>query len=169
MSKIERFLFVAVLMLLVYSSFLLGQQFSSVGNIKWLFSPPIFDTPTNESRLKPDLVLDLINGYRKTNGLEPFIANKQLEYVAYLRANHIVDTGEFSHQASNNSSYEDFIKKFAFRFSRYGENLGIGFANEEKLINAWMLSQSHRELILGDYVYAGVHTAEEYSVLIVGK
>lgn len=154
---------------MITSSFLLGRELGEVEKIEWIFNPPAFEVPQEDSRLKSDIILAKINEYRKREGLLPFKRDKQLDYVAYLRASHIVDTGEFSHEASNNSSYDDLVRKYGYRVSKYGENLGIGYANEEKLVNAWMLSKTHRELILGDYKLAGVHSAEEYSILIVGK
>lgn len=141
----------------------------------------ISQIPSESSIINRDKVLLLINQERDKKGFVGFKMVDDLTVVAYLRAKNILDNQDFSHEATRSGeyTYEKLAKNMGlfWRYRRMGENLAKTTGGERDLVNAWLLSKSHRELILGGYDDVGVYSIDgefggiksSISVLIVGK
>lgn len=88
--------------------------------------------------------LDLINQVRIENNLDAVIINYKLADLAEYRCNDMVSRNYFSH-------YDPEGKRPKYH-SPIGEILGrakpASFGTPERFLNAWLNSQSHKEVIL---------------------
>ena len=101
-------------------------------------------------------VFDLINARRQENGLEPLEIDEELQNVARLKANDMVENNYFSHTSPTYGSPFEMIKSFGISYKTSGENIA-GNSTNEGAVNAWMNSEGHKENILNkNYNYTGI-------------
>ena len=180
MTKIETFICIILVLFLLTCSYWLGSVYGR---------PPlrVFRTSlinrviSESSKIDGNEVLLLINKERDKKGLQMLKMDDDLKTVAYLRAKNILDSQYFSHEATGSGeyAYEKISKDMGllWRYRKIGENLAKLTGNERDLVNAWLLSKSHRGLVLGDYDDVGIYSVDgkfrgletTVSVLIVGK
>ena len=99
--------------------------------------------------------LDLINEYRKQNGLKELKPYFELQEVAKLKAEDLVNNKYFSHISPTLGTPFNMLKD-----NEIGENLA-GSTTPEKAVEAWIASTSHRENILeGKFEYTGIYVIE---------
>ncbi len=102
-------------------------------------------------------VIDLTNQRRAQNGLPALKANWQLSRVARYKSQDMHDKRYFSHTSPTYGSPFTMIRNFGINFSAAGENIAIGQATPEAVVNAWMNSSGHRANILNrNYTQIGV-------------
>lgn len=179
-SVFEAVLGGVLIFLLLICSYWLG-SFYGRPPLKVFKTPLIEEVISESSKINGDRVISLINEERGKKGLSSLIVNNDLVTVAYLRAKNILNNQDFSHEAtiSGEYTYEKLAKDMGlfWRYRRIGENLARMTGGERDLVNAWLLSKSHRGLVLGDYDDAGIYSVDgelggfgtTVSVLIVGK
>ena len=85
-------------------------------------------------------VLELVNEERAARGLAPMRMSGELERAARVRAEEIARS--FGHTRPDGTSWSTVSA------SAYGENIARGQKTAEKVIAAWMTSESHRGNIL---------------------
>lgn len=126
------------------------------------YNPPVYNTPPESTKLNSATLLDLINQKRSETKLKPLIMNQTLKFIAYLRAKTIIDTQEFTHEATRSGLMYDVVaKKVGYPYKRLKENLAIGFKKEESVLNGWMNSKKHAEIILAnDVSEVGIYSLE---------
>lgn len=90
----------------------------------------------------------LINKERQKNGLLPLSSNFLLNQAALEKALDMFSEEYFDHQSPSGKNWWQFIKEQNYPLFKGGENLALGFEDEESLIQAFMESQPHRENIL---------------------
>jgi len=105
--------------------------------------------------------------------------NKMLDYVAYIRAKTILDTQDYSHEATQSGlPYTKVAINLGYFYENLGENLAMGFTNKEDIISEWTKSKIHADIMFSsDYIEAGSYTIEgdfyginsNVTVLILGK
>ena len=101
-------------------------------------------------------VFDLINNKRQENGLEPLEIDEELQNVARIKANDMVDNNYFSHTSPTYGSPFQMIKSFGISYKTSGENIA-GNSSNEGAVNAWINSQGHKDNILNkNYNYTGI-------------
>lgn len=101
-------------------------------------------------------VLDLINEERKENGLSELQVCEELQKVAQIKAEDMVNNDYFSHTSPTYGTPFDLLKSEGVDYKIAGENLA-GNVNGVKAVNAWMNSQTHKDNILDDnYEYTGI-------------
>lgn len=104
--------------------------------------------------------LDLINEYRKTNGLKELKAISSLQNVAKIKAEDLVNNDYFSHTSPVLGTPFEMLKNNNVKYKTAGENLA-GNLNSKRAVAAWINSESHRENILDeDYEYTGICVIE---------
>lgn len=98
----------------------------------------------------------LINKERVYYGLNPLKSNEDLDRAAALKSKDMLNRGYFDHYAFGLTPW-DFITNAGYKYLYAGENLAMDFDTAEGMVNAWMVSPSHRANILNpDYQDMGV-------------
>lgn len=107
------------------------------------------------------LAFDLVNEYREKNGLSKLRISKELQKVAQIKANDLVDSQYFSHTSLTYGSTFDIMKEKGIKYKVSGENLA-GNVSSEKAVEAWINSDTHRENLLDEeYQYTAMCVVED--------
>lgn len=120
-------------------------------------------------------VFNLINQKRIENGLTSLKIDDELQNVARIKAQDMVDSNYFSHTSPIYGSPFDMIKKFGISYKTAGENIA-GNSTNSGAVEAWMNSSSHRANILNSsYNYTGIGVVKSnkygkiYVQMFIGK
>ena len=102
-------------------------------------------------------VIRLVNEIRQENGLKPLTTNWELSRVARYKSQDMVDNKYFSHTSPTYGSPFQMIKAFGLSYRSAGENIAMGYATPQAVVNGWMNSSGHRANILNaSYTQIGV-------------
>lgn len=123
---------------LVYPNSSNGSSSSSGGNN---------NMTTSQLTADEQEVFDLINAKRVANGLPTLKIDDELQNVARIKAQDMVDNNYFSHTSPIYGSPFDMIKKFGISYKTAGENIA-GNSSNSGAVNAWMNSSGHKANIL---------------------
>lgn len=93
-------------------------------------------------------LINLANVSRTQNNLGLLTTNDELTQAALAKANDMFAHQYFAHTSPDGKTPWDFIKAINYEYNYAGENLAIGYSDNNELHNAWMNSPSHRENIL---------------------
>lgn len=105
-------------------------------------------------------VLDLVNQYRKQNGLEVLKPLARLQQTAKLKAKDLVENEYFSHYSMQLGTPFEMLKANQISYDIAGENLA-GNMTPERAVKSWIDSKTHRENILEEkFNYTGVCVIE---------
>ena len=96
-------------------------------------------------------ILKLINQEREQYNLPKLQTNDKLMQAAQNKAQDLITKQYFSHSSPDGRSFSSWIKLQNYEYVRVGENLAIFFTDNEKLVNAWLNSDLHRQNILNPY------------------
>lgn len=114
-------------------------------------------------------VFDLINAKRVANGVLPLKIDDELQNVARIKAQDMVDNNYFSHTSPVYGSPFDMIKSFGIKYKTAGENIA-GHSTNTGAVNAWMNSSGHKANILNssfNYTGIGVVSSPKYGKIYV--
>lgn len=114
-------------------------------------------------------VFDLINAKRVANGLSALKIDDELQNVARIKAQDMVDNNYFSHKSPVYGSPFNMIKSFGISYKTAGENIA-GNSSNSGAVNAWMNSAGHKANILNssfNYTGIGVVTSPKYGKIYV--
>ena len=114
-------------------------------------------------------VFDLINKQRAQNGLSPLKENSELQRVARIKAQDMVNNNYFSHTSPTYGSPFDMMKSFKISYNTAGENIA-GNSSNSSAVTAWMNSPGHRANILNssfNQTGIGVITGSKYGKIYV--
>lgn len=128
-------------------------------------------TGTTTSQLTADEqeVFDLINAKRVANGLSALKIDDELQNVARIKAQDMVNNNYFSHTSPTYGSPFDMMKSFGISYKTVGENIA-GNSNNSSAVNAWMTSEGHKANILNssfNYTGIGVVSSPKYGKIYV--
>ena len=115
------------------------------------------------------VVYDLINKQRAQNGLSPLKENSELQRVARIKAQDMVNNNYFSHTSPTYGSPFDIMKSFKISYNTAGENIA-GNSSNSSAVTAWMNSPGHRANILNssfNQTGIGVVTGSKYGKIYV--
>ena len=129
------------------------------------------NTSTTSTKMTNDEkeVFDLINKQRTQNGLSPLKENSELQRVARIKAQDMVNNNYFSHTSPTYGSPFDMIKSFKISYNTAGENIA-GNSSNSSAVTAWMNSPGHRANILNgsfNQTGIGVVTGSKYGKIYV--
>ena len=129
------------------------------------------NTSTTSTKMTNDEkeVFDLINKQRTQNGLSPLKENSELQRVARIKAQDMVNNNDFSHTSPTYGSPFDMIKSFKISYNTAGENIA-GNSSNSSAVTAWMNSPGHRANILNgsfNQTGIGVVTGSKYGKIYV--
>lgn len=116
---------------------------------------------TNSGASKDEIeLLKLINKQRTINGLPELKFDAELQRVARIKAQDLVDNNYFSHNSPTYGSPFDMMKSFGITYKAAGENIA-GNSTLEGAVTAWMNSEGHKANILSNaYNYTGIGVVE---------
>lgn len=126
-------------------------------------------TTTSQLTANEQEVFDLINAKRVANGLSALKIDDELQNVARIKAQDMVDNNYFSHTSPIYGSPFDMIKSFGISYKTAGENIA-GNSSNSGAVNAWMNSSGHKANILNssfNYTGIGVVSSPKYGKIYV--
>lgn len=135
------------------------------------------NTTTTTSQMNSDEleVFNLINKQRTDKGLSALKNDAEVQRVARIKAQDMVNNGYFSHQSPTYGSPFDMFKSFGISYKSAGENIAANSSNSGA-VTAWMNSSGHRANILnGSYNFTGVGVVSSpkygkmYVQMFIGK
>lgn len=104
--------------------------------------------------------LELINEYRKQNGLESLKIYSNLQETAEIKAKDLIENGYFSHTSPDLGTPFELMNKTGVYYKIAGENLA-GNISPKKAVEAWINSPTHKENILEEkFAYTGISVIE---------
>jgi len=93
-------------------------------------------------------ILELINNHRLSIGLNPLNNMNTIKAHAYGHTDYMIDNSQVSH--------DNFLSRKASLTnqtgaSKVGENVAYAYSSSESVVNAWLKSEGHKNIIEGDY------------------
>ena len=133
------------------------------------------DTGTSSMTADEKEVFDLINKQRTNNGLQALKVDSEVQRVARIKAQDMVDNNYFAHESPTYGSPSNMLKNFKISFRASGENIA-GNSSNSGAVNAWMNSSGHKANILSSkYNYTGIGVVSSprygkiYVQMFIGK
>jgi uncharacterized YkwD family protein len=114
-------------------------------------------------------VFDLINAKRVANGLSALKIDDEVQNIARIKAQDMVESNYFSHTSPTYGSPFNMMKSFGISYKTAGENIA-GNSSNSGAVNAWMNSEGHRANILNssfNYTGIGVVKSPKYGKIYV--
>ena len=99
---------------------------------------------------RPDFELsvkDLLNEAREGLGAEMLTPQAQLTEAARKHSIAMACENYFGHRNSDGESVEARIEKSGYQFAAIGEIIAAGFISPDEVVDAWLNSQSHLEIL----------------------
>ncbi len=126
---------------------------------------------TNTSGLTADEleVFNLINEQRTKNGLSALKIDSEVQNVAKIKAQDMVNNNYFSHTSPTYGSPFDMLNSFKVSYKTAGENIA-GNSSNSAAVTAWMNSSGHKANILNssfNYTGIGVVNGSKYGKIYV--
>ena len=120
-------------------------------------------------------VFNLINQQRANNGLSALKVDDEVQRVARIKAQDMVDNNYFSHNSPTYGSPFDMLNSFKVSYKSAGENIA-GNSSNSAAVTAWMNSSGHKANILNNsYNYTGIGVVSSpkygkiYVQIFIGK
>lgn len=148
------FILIEVISLLTYKTVVLGQIEENN-----MISAMITKIELEEIELsdEEERTLELINNYRMQHGLSRLRPFSQLQEVAKIKAEDLVNNKYFAHTSEKLGTPFEMLRDKNVSYKIAGENLA-GSTTPEKAVEAWINSTSHRENILEErFEYTGIY------------
>jgi uncharacterized protein YkwD len=95
--------------------------------------------------------LQLLNDYRRSNGVEPLVFDQHLFSSASWLAEDMAANNYISHTDSLRRTIPQRIQAFGYPGPRVGENIAGGFELAQDNLNIWQSDQIHKDNLLGKY------------------
>ena len=126
-------------------------------------------TETSNMNSDEKEVFDLINKQRTNNGLAALKNDSEVQRVARIKAQDMVDNNYFSHTSPTYGLPFDMLKSFKISYKTAGENIA-GNSSNSSAVTAWMNSSGHKANILNsnfNYTGIGVVSSPKYGKMYV--
>lgn len=151
-----------------------------VGAVSQKYIKPIYpntgsSTNSNQNTTSTSLSADeletfnLINQQRINNGLPALKIDEEVQRVARIKAQDMVDNNYFAHNSPTYGTPFNMLKNFGISYNTAGENIA-GNSNNNSAVTAWMNSSGHRANILNNsynYTGIGIVTSPKYGKIYV--
>lgn len=114
-------------------------------------------------------VFDLINSKRTSNGLQALKIDYEVQRVARIKAQDMVDNNYFAHESPTYGTPFNMLKSFKISYKTAGENIA-GNSSNSAAVTAWMNSSGHKANILNsnfNYTGVGVVKSNKYGKVYV--
>ena len=103
-------------------------------------------------------IVELINAYRIQNDLSPLQNMDQIKAVAFNHTDYMIENEEVSH-ANFHQRRATLINTVGA--SSVAENVAYAYSSAESVVNAWINSDGHRNIIEGDYEYFDISAEKD--------
>ena len=126
-------------------------------------------TQTSSMNSDEKEVFDLINKQRTNNGLPALQNDSEVQRIARIKAQDMVNNNYFSHNSPTYGSPFDMLKSFKVSYKTAGENIAANSSNSSA-VTAWMNSSGHKANILNssfNYTGIGVVSSPRYGKMYV--
>ncbi len=94
------------------------------------------------------LVISLVNRERSAVGCRPLRMNVALNKAAQEHSEDMATHGFLSHEGSDGSEPGERMSRAGYKWSAAAENIAMGYASAEAVVDGWMNSSGHRANIL---------------------
>lgn len=111
---------------------------------------------TDRTLLTADTVIGLTNDYRTSKGLPTLASNESLHSSACAKAQHMIDNNYWSHYAPDGTDPWYFIANSGYEIANAGENLAKGQRSSKAVVDGWINSPKHNEILTAQYNDIGV-------------
>ena len=114
-------------------------------------------------------VFNLINQQRANNGLPNLKVDSEVQRVARIKAQDMVNNNYFAHESPTYGTPFNMLKSFKISYKTAGENIA-GNSSNQGAVNAWMNSSGHKANILNssyNYTGIGVVSSNKYGKIYV--
>ena len=134
-------------------------------------------TSTSSTDLTQDELetFNLVNQQRTNNGLSALKIDNEVQRVARIKAQDLVDNNYFDHNSPTYGTPFQMLKSFGITYKSAGENIA-GNSSNSAAVTAWMNSSGHRANILNSsYNYTGLAVVSSpkygkiYVQMFIGK
>lgn len=140
------------------------EEKAAVTNSEIITDVPDINLTSDESEL-----LSIINTERQKNNLSNLKIDENLQNVAKLKAQDLVQNNYFSHISPTYGTPFEMLKKHNISYKTASENIA-GNSDIKSAFNAWINSESHKDNILSNnYNYTGIAVVDSiaYGKIIV--
>jgi uncharacterized protein YkwD len=120
-------------------------------------SGALSDRDYSHTRLSVEKARDIINQYRKDNGLKPLKINAELTAAAKAHSRDLAKWDRISHYGSDGSNPWDRVKRTGYKPRLAAENVGTGQVSFDEVMKGWKKSPGHnKNLLLADAQQMGL-------------
>ena len=127
------------------------------------------DNQTSSMNADEKEVFDLINKQRINNGLTALKVDNEVQRVARIKAEDMVQNNYFAHESPTYGTPFNMLNSFKISYKSAGENIAANSSNSGA-VNAWMNSSGHKANILSskyNYTGIGVVSSPKYGKIYV--
>lgn len=119
------------------------------------------ERPSSDASAYEREVIRLVNAERAKYGLAALQEDAALTRTARMKSQDMRDNRYFDHNSPTYGTPFQLMKSQGIRYRTAGENIAMGYATPEAVVNAWMNSSGHRANILNSsYTKIGVGYVE---------
>lgn len=120
------------------------------------------DRDYSHTALNPEAARDVINAYRRKNGLKPLRLNVALTEAAKAHSRDLAKWDRISHFGSDGSNPWDRVKRAGFNAKVAAENVGTGQTSIDEVMKGWQTSPGHnKNLLLADADQMGIALVQD--------
>jgi uncharacterized protein YkwD len=120
------------------------------------------DRDYSNTRLDPEKARELINAYRKANGLKPLKLSTALTEAAKNHSRDLAKWDRISHYGSDGSNPWDRVKRAGYNAKLAAENVGTGQVTIDEVMKGWQTSPGHnKNLLLSDASDMGIALVQD--------
>ncbi|MCK6629780.1 MAG: CAP domain-containing protein [Anaerolineae bacterium] len=114
-----------------------------VSSVVTVYLPLVIKTSSPEEELRL-----LINAERVSRGLAPLAFDMLLAQAAEAHSQDMIDRDFFDHINPDGLDPGDRLDDVGYVWSNFGETLGAGYTTPEAMLNGWLNSSGHRNILL---------------------
>ena len=114
-------------------------------------------------------VFNLINQQRNNNGINSLNIDEEVQRVAKIKAQDMVNNNYFSHESPTYGTPFNMLSNFKISYKTAGENIAANSSNSGA-VTAWMNSSGHKANILNSnftHTGIGVVSSQKYGKIFV--
>ena len=93
-------------------------------------------------------VVELVNQQRAAYGLQPLTISAELCKKARMKSQDMAQNRYFDHNSPTYGSPFDMMRSLGISYRSAGENIAMGYATAQAVMQGWMNSEGHRANIL---------------------
>ena len=143
------------------------------------YTPVIDDTPAyinkNNAEIEAKLI-ELINATRSDYGLDTLTADDNINQIALAHSEDMADLDYLDHTSPSGYTYHDRLDMEGIYYISAAETLASGFLTAEDVVESWLKSPAHKEIILhpefthiGVGYYAGGINGTYWTMMLVSR